>query len=42
MWKLPKSSAREAASEVQKAFALIRERMAAQAKPANEMVHATA
>jgi chromosome partitioning protein len=41
VWKLAKSSAREAATEVQKAFGLIRERMQVQVQPAAEEVHAS-
>ena len=41
VWKLSKTSAREAAAEVQQAFALIGERMEAQVQPAAETAHAT-
>ena len=41
VWKLAKSSAREAAAEIHKAFELIGERMRLQSQPATEEVHAT-
>ena len=40
VWRLPKTSAREAAAEVHKAFGLLRERMRMQAQPHTEVVDA--
>ena len=40
VWRLPKSSAREAAAEIQHAFMLLRDRMGAQVPPADEVAHA--
>ena len=40
VWKLPKTSAREAAAEVHKAFGLLRERMRMESQPAAEVVNA--
>jgi chromosome partitioning protein len=42
VWKLPKTSAREAAAEVHKAFGLLRERMRTQARPPAKVAHAAA
>jgi hypothetical protein len=39
-WKLPKTSAREAAAEVNKAFGILRERMRLQVQPATEVANA--
>ena len=41
VWKLPKTSAREATAEVNKAFGLLRERMRIRAQPPAEVAHAT-
>ena len=41
VWKLPKTSAREATAEVNKAFGLLRDRMRIQAQPPAEVAHAT-
>ena len=41
VWQLPKTSAREATAEVNKAFGLLRERMRIQAQPPAEVAHAT-
>ena len=40
VWRLPKSSAREAAAEIYKAFGLLRDRMRAQAQSSVEVAHA--
>ena len=41
VWKLPKTSAREAAAEVSKVFMILRERMRGQGQPTGEVAHAT-
>ena len=40
VWRLPKSSAREAAAEIEHAFGLLRDRMGTQVQPADEVAHA--